>query len=594
MKVRLRAGFIVFPLVFFLLWGCSLLPLETVTSPLPGVSPTFTPFQPLQPSPVPEEPLPISSEEPSVEQEVVEQNQPSLIPPPPVEPTLLVPTPQPSPSIWIDPELPSGLSGRASLPPGYQTADSREAASFRLEPGEGLTVSRWVYVLVAPFPTITDGVGLDRLQGAWRGEDGRPFSGRPLLLDRAGLRALTTLWGPPAPGVFELRQANELLDAAWENKPSWAVVPFEDLDPRWKVLEIEGMSPIQKGFNPESYPLTVSYSLTSEIFEESSLQQAAGYLSLPPSNYILEKKTTLAMTGVTAMVRCTANTMDRFGINHPAGEIGDLLRGADLTHISNEIPFAEGCPPQRCLQDGLIFCSHPKYIELMEYIGTDIVELTGDHFADWGDEAMYFTLEMYRERGWLYYGGGANLEEGRRALLIEHNGNRLAFLGCNGKSLAGYATASDTRPGAVRCDYPWLHAEIARLNGEGYLVISTFQHEEYYRYDVPQNMRQDFLGMAEAGAVIVSGSQAHQPHGMEFLGPAFIHYGLGNLFFDQWGFCPGRACDYAFIDVHVFYDGRHISTDLVPLEFVDYARTRFMTPEEKERFLNIIFSASGW
>jgi poly-gamma-glutamate capsule biosynthesis protein CapA/YwtB (metallophosphatase superfamily) len=34
--------------------------------------------------------------------------------------------------------------------------------------------------------------------------------------------------------------------------------------------------------------------------------------------------------------------------------------------------------------------------------------------------------------------------------------------------------------------------------------------------------------------VIVSGSQAHQPHGFEFYNGSLIHYGLGNLFFDQY------------------------------------------------------------
>jgi len=98
--------------------------------------------------------------------------------------------------------------------------------------------------------------------------------------------------------------------------------------------------------------------------------------------------------------------------------------------------------------------------------------------------------------------------------------------------------------------------------------------------------------MAEAGAVIVSGSQAHQPQGMEFLNGSFIHYGLGNLFFDQYGLCP--ACREGMIDHHVFYDGRYISTELLPIEFVDYARSRPMTLEEANELFQSLFLASGW
>jgi poly-gamma-glutamate synthesis protein (capsule biosynthesis protein) len=105
---------------------------------------------------------------------------------------------------------------------------------------------------------------------------------------------------------------------------------------------------------------------------------------------------------------------------------------------------------------------------------------------------------------------------------------------------------------------------------------------------------EDFRSMAKAGAVIVSGSQAHQPQGMEFSKGAFIHYGLGNLFFDQYHYCTDNACDDAFIDRHVFYDGRYIGTDLITIVFEDYARPRPMTDEERARLLETVFAASEW
>ena len=204
---------------------------------------------------------------------------------------------------------------------------------------------------------------------------------------------------------------------------------------------------------------------------------------------------------------------------------------------------------------------------------------------------MFHTLDMYRARGWQYYGGGANLTEGRNALLIENNSNRIAFIGCNEKG-GSFAQASETEPGAVACDMDWMAGEISRLKGEGYLVIATFQHHEYYTYAAQPDQQRDFRQMAEAGAVIVSGSQAHQPQGMEFMNGAFIHYGLGNLFFDQYSLCP--ACRQGLIDRHIFYDGRYLSTELLPIQFVDYARSRPMTREEANELFQVLFKASGW
>jgi len=244
----------------------------------------------------------------------------------------------------------------------------------------------------------------------------------------------------------------------------------------------------------------------------------------------------------------------------------------------------------------LHFCTHPDYIGLLEYVGTDVVEPTGDHFIDQPAEEILFTLDMYHERGWQTFGGGANLEEGQKAAKFEHNGNKIAFIGCNAKG-GGYALASDTTPGAAECDFEKLYAEVRQLSAEGYLVIATMQHEEIYTYTVLPEIRPDFTGFADAGAVIVQGSQAHQPQNFEFVNRSLIHYGLGNLFFDQineLNISGERIADKAFIDRHVFYDGRYISTELLTIQFVDYARPRPMTPEEREAFLKIIFRASGW
>jgi hypothetical protein len=48
------------------------------------------------------------------------------------------------------------------------------------------------------------------------------------------------------------------------------------------------------------------------------------------------------------------------------------------------------------------------------------------------------------------------------------------------------------------------------------------------------------------------------------------------------------------IDHHGFYDGRYISTELLPIQFVDYARSRRMTFEEVNGLPEELFLASGW
>ncbi len=449
----------------------------------------------------------------------------------------------------------------------------------------------WVYALVAPFPTVTDGLTFEELQRQWT-EAIAPsaFEGRPLLMDESVLATLSALWGDPAAGAVEVVAAGQLLETAWSEMPSWAIVSFEQLEPRWKVLTVDGQSPIRKDFDLATYPLVANITLQSSSDIQSSV------FSLPPSNYDPSRMTTVVMTGVTALVRATAFTMELKGVTYPGERVRDLLREADIAHISNEIPFFTGCTFPKPNQAMLVFCSDPKYIDLLTDIGADVIELTGNHFADRGAAGMRETIEIYQKHGLPYFGGGLDLEDALKPALFEVNGNKIAFIGCNKPDVGRFPTATEFQPGAAPCDFEYLAGMIGSLRAQGYMVISTFQwNESYDSRPSPQQMR-DFRLMADSGASIVSGSQAHYAQMMEFHEGAFIHYGLGNLFFDQMGdqdWMP-RGIRREFIDRYVIYNGKLISVEVITAMLEDYARPRLMTEQERLGFLQEYFYYSGW
>jgi Bacterial capsule synthesis protein PGA_cap len=547
-------------------------PLATRT---PALTPTLSRMRASPTASIPPSPLPTVT--------------PSLQP----SPTL---TPTPPPGLWLSPYLPGVLRNELTIPAGMVASTHAESASLRFEFGFDDTLVQWVYALVAPFPTLLDGVTTAELMDCWRGKCSGPFAGEPILMDEETLNILTAWWGVHDPQAVQVIPAGQLLDAAWDSPPAWAIIPFERIEPRWKVLEVDGQSPLRKDFDPQTYSLMIPFSLSGD---DPALAEAArqAWASLPSSNRDPAKLTTVMVTGVTAMVRGTAWKMEKKGILYPAQDIRGWLREADILHISNEIPFYSDCPSPDPQYAGLIFCSSPRYIALLEDIGTDVVELTGDHFADYGAEATLFTLDLYHQEGWPYYGGGANIEEARQPVLFEHNGNKIAFLGCNAKG-GGYATASETVPGAGECDFDYMRQEVQRLRLQGYLPIVTFQHQESENselYRVRAEYRPDFQSMAEAGAVIVSGSQAHQPLNFEFTGDGLIHYGLGNLFFDQYRYyAPTTITDRAFLDRHVFYNGRYLGVELLTIQFTDLAHTRPATSAERLELLQAVFKGSGW
>jgi len=451
----------------------------------------------------------------------------------------------------------------------------------------------WIYTLVAPFPTVTDGVTFDDIKAAWHGSSAGPFAGHPLWMADSTLAAFTALWGAPAAGAVTTAPADQLVDEAWKNLPAWGIVPFEALDPKWKVLTVDGQSPIHKDFDTTKYPLQITFALRSD--------HPSG-ASLPSSNRDASKLTTVIMTGTTSLVNAIAYQMEVKGIDYPARDIGDVLRQADIVHVSNKTSFAQNCPAPNPAASWPR-CSDPKYIQLLKDVGVNVVELTGPHILDDGVDPFLYTLDLYKQDNMQYYGGGANLAEASQPLLIQNHGNRIAFIGCNAGE-PPQPLATDHTPGANPCDYKQLAVEIGQVRAQGYQPIVTFQYKEGFSPQVMPWQSNDFRQVANDGAVIVSGSQSHVPLEMEFYKGAFIHYGLGNFFYDQMGNQPPDPTRpnipiqpsqrWEFIDRHVFYDNHYIGTELLTAILEDYARPRPMTPDERAAFLTAFFGYSGW
>lgn len=546
-----------------------------------------------------------------------------------VDPTSVASTPAPTSAIEESSVSPAPTEGTAapvsiylaaSIPDGSVIQDSPANLTFVTDPeadlwfgpateapaGEVLLSSTWVYALAAPFPTLVDGVTLADIQAYWSGDTVTDLLTVPYLKLPSAVAAFwQAKWGEPDTSRILISDDPVDADRLWESD-AWVVVPFDSLEPKLKVISVDETSPLYKDFDPATAPLVLTFQLvaqteTGQALSETDLEALKGVFVA--TNRDTDKMTTLVMTGVTALVRATADKMETYGVDYPGEKIRDWLASADLTHISNEVSFYEDCPTPDPNSGMLFFCSSPDYIELFDYVGADIIELTGNHNNDsayvWGVDVVPFSLEMYAEHDMVYFGGGIDLEDAMTPLTVTDHGNKLAFIGCNASG-PDYAYATDDHGGSAPCgDYEWMAEEIARLRAEGYLPIATFQYfEDYYNYAGEHHIR-DFGLMADAGAVIVNGSQAHLAKGMTFRADAFVQYGLGNLFFDQMGVLDQYGNQiietrWEIIQRHTFYDGKYLSTELLTAMLDDYAQPRPMTEIERAAFLQSLFEASGW
>ncbi len=420
-----------------------------------------------------------------------------------------------------------------------------------------------VFLPAVAFPSLVGTINIERLQTL---RIGQPDS--QLVIDETTAQALHS-FGITLSSSTTIVPDNALQNSLWRNRALYTLLAFDRLNTHYRVLHIGNQHPLDTDL--QTYPFA--------------------FHSDHP-NYEPQKLTRLLMSGVTALTRLTRTALDKEGTDWAASGIMDTVNHADFFHTSNEVSFSPDCPKTDSSTLGE-FCSKESHFDLLTKLGLDIVELTGNHNNDFGTENYLRTLEWYQWHGIRTIGGGANLEDARTPLLLDHDDNKIAMLACNWIG-PYYAIAGEASPGAAFCDWDWLRAIIPHLKAEGNFVVVSVQYLEIEDYKPSAKQVSDFQGLADLGADVVIGTQAHKPQVLDFYGArtgqeSFIHYGLGNLFFDQ----PFWGNSRFFMDELYIYNGHLLNVDLFTGIIDDLARPRPMTTDEQTNFFAFMFNTQG-
>lgn len=294
-----------------------------------------------------------------------------------------------------------------------------------------------------------------------------------------------------------------------------------------------------------------------------------------------------AQTGVTALSRGMNAKLDQVGnASYFAEKIGPYLSSFDLTHTSNESSFSSQANSRN-------ICSKPGMIDALTGIGIDIIELTGNHNQDCGDQDAISTIQQYREMNLQLVGGGETADAAAVPLVIDAKGAHITLLGYN-LSTGGY-TLDDT-PGANFYTKEKALADISAAKARGDFIIVDVQYYECSSYvfetenticDAADSAAGDQVGffreLIDMGADVVVGTAAHQPQTYELYGDGVIYYGLGNLFFDQ-SWWPGTT--RSLILAHYFWNGQHLQTRIVPTMYDNNLQPELLDSAKAEWFIN--------
>jgi enterochelin esterase-like enzyme len=417
-----------------------------------------------------------------------------------------------------------------------------------------------LYLPVVAFPGLQTNIASSQLQSVADGNYDENLVLTATVFSQLQLRGINLY-----PDI-RLVEASELRETLWKNREEYTLLPMNEITLDYHILFVDD-APILDHL--ESYPFAG---------DDSHL-------------------TRITLSGVTALTRNTRVALSQNGLEWAAEAISPYAQSANFFHMSNEVSLIESCPQSNgdLLGGSSSFCSQPEHFQLFNLLDVDILELTGNHNNDYGYQTYRDSLAFYHENQIATIGGGETLAKARQPLILSHNGNTIGLLACNA---AGpyYALVNEDqnalggiRPGAAACDWDWLETEIPIISQQVDVMIVTVQHVEIEDYLPGYQQQIDFRRIANLGADVVIGTQAHKPQTFEFYPTrrgetALIHYGLGNLFFDQtfWG------NQRFFMDTLYIESGTLRGIELFTGIIEDSARPRLMTPEERTNFLFFI------
>ena len=218
------------------------------------------------------------------------------------------------------------------------------------------------------------------------------------------------------------------------------------------------------------------------------------------------------------------------GAAYPWGEVGPILRGADIAtaNLEGAISTRGSAVPNKefhfrgprtlltgAARDG----------------GIDLVTLANNHVMDYGAEALADTVSAARASGIATVGAGATEAAAERPAFIDAGGLRIAFLGWSDVNPAGF-NATTATPGTAKADVDAIGRGVRAARRRADLVVCWF-HWGVELHATPDERQRGFAdACVRSGAKLVLGAHPHVLGAVErFPGRSLVAWTLGNFVF---------------------------------------------------------------
>jgi len=166
----------------------------------------------------------------------------------------------------------------------------------------------------------------------------------------------------------------------------------------------------------------------------------------------------------------------------------------------------------------------------MRDAGIGLVNLANNHTFDAEERGFLDTLRALSLAGIAHVGGGTDLADARKPVIVERNGIKLGFLGYTQfNNIGESAFAADGRPGIVPMDPFLMKEDIRKLRPQVDYVLVTIHWATSRSAEVSPENRAFAHALIDAGADVILGHHPPHPKGIEVYRGKVIIYAPSNV-----------------------------------------------------------------
>ena len=299
------------------------------------------------------------------------------------------------------------------------------------------------------------------------------------------------------------------------------------------------------------------------------------------------KLVTMIAVGDIMLSRGVGNRIAQFGSEFPFAPTAHLLQSCDVAFANLESPIsALGKPMER---KEILFRAAPKSVLGLISAGIDVVSLGNNHALDYGQDALFETMDILAKNRITYAGAGMNATAARRPANLTIKNTKISLLAY---SAYFYLTveATEDKAGVAVIRKEQLNADIKKAKEWADIVVVSFHWGwEYSNHPTDRDKEIAHL-VIDAGADVVIGHHPHVIQGVETYNGGLICYSLGNFIFDQ----SNEVTHRGLILRCAFSRGRVKEAELLPVQIDPQEfRPRLASNEVGQHILEEVKSLSA-